>query len=105
MKNLKITAVLKPLIFGFFNVCCFALFFYFYFFYYYYLLLFKNFLGRGEGATSLKFGCITNFDVMGSPSQQNLSAEEHYTGNMQVIGQLEVSHSSSAGPTYFFVCL
>ena len=69
---------------------------------YYYL---KNFWGGGEGATSLKFGCITNFDVMGSPSQQNLSAEEHYTGNMQVIGQLEVSHSSSAGPTYFFVCL
>ena len=67
---------------------------------YYY---FKKF--GGEGATSLKFGCITNFDVMGSPSQQNLSAEEHYTGNMQVIGQLEVSHSSSAGPTYFFVCL
>ena len=69
---------------------------------YYY---FKKKLRRGEGATFLKFGCITNFDVMGSPPQQNLSAEEHYTGNMQVIGQLEVSHSSSAGPTYFFVCL
>ena len=48
--NLKITAVLKPLIFGFFNVCYFALFFYFFYFYYYYLLLFsKKNWGGGRG--------------------------------------------------------